>query len=269
MAPTFSYTLNSSVYNPPSSFNNPISGSKPTKSGNWFYYLIKNSGSSSETLSNITLDSGYTWYMCLIANGGSGGSQNTTVTPKIAGGGGGNGQVVTIKLDSISSVVLNPISSSGSSPPVLTTFTTDKSFTTTNGTKVNPVGTVKSFGTYSLYPGLPGSSSNGNGGNGGSATSSSSAALDPGCIGSAGGGAGIPSSAQKGTAYNAYSDKFVVTDTNPQQLGTIMEIPFSDGTTNSLFAGGDGGQFIVSTGKYNSANSGNISQVMFYCVANS
>jgi hypothetical protein len=252
MSPTFSYTLNGTVNNPPYVSINPIIGAAP-KSGNWYYYLIKNSGINSDSLTNITLDPKYTWYMYLVAHGGNAGKNASTGIG--GGGGGGTGQILNIHFHSDATqaqthnleLVLHPFNNENESSNKfqMTTFVTNINFT------VPILNIVKPAGTYYLYPGScggPGTSNQyGTGGSGGSVYNTNNIYRDPGIIGSAGGG-GFP----QGATYYGY------TSNNPSKhtinySGSTIFVTFSDGLKGSVSGG-------------NVYYSGIISQVMFYCV---
>jgi hypothetical protein len=242
MTPTFSYTFTNNTNTNPlysATTYNPLSISPSSLQPlNWYYYLIKNDGVF-DTLTNITLDPGYTWYMFLTAPGGSAGGSNN--------GGGGTGQIINVKLNvntnnttAISKLYLHPYNNINipSSIPVQT-FTTNTSFITTNSTL--------GAGTYNLYPGTCGSKSEG--GDGGSLNTGTND-IDPGCIGSAGGGGKPSGMTFTGYRSDTYNNKY------SSGSGDSITFTFSDGLKGSVIAG-------------NMGFAGNISQVMFYCVANS
>jgi hypothetical protein len=248
MAPTFSYTLNNTSSStaqsmkPSYATSNPFISPSSLQPSNWYYYLIKNSGNIDE-LTYITLDPGYTWYMFLTAPGGKAGKTNGKT-----GGGGGSGQIINVQLSfgsdkktqPIYQLYLNPFNDQDNTSKnvKIQTFTTNTSFTTTNSTPV--------AGTYNLYPGSCGGkgspNTTGQGGYGGSVYNEYTD-IDPGCIGSAGGGempgAGASYSGYKSNTYSSY--------------GTAINVTFSDGLKGSVSGGITG-------------SAGNTSQVMFYCV---
>jgi hypothetical protein len=302
--PNFSYTLASTNPSPSSQptpvLTNPlISSSGPTGTGvytldlttslpnpspptgkKWYYYLIKNDGHVN-TLSNINLDPNFNWFMYLIAPGGAGGSVPTGV--KSAAGGGGGGQILNVILNNdagqsaISSLVLNPI---GLDTHIMTTFTTNTSFTTTN---TIPATTFKGLNnnnptTYYLYCGIQGggagsfSGQYATGGSGGSANSTPvqdgtviafGSYQDPGCIGATGGGATATFGPSMGNTYNGYA-YWNSTGKKYGTNGSVIKFPLSDGSIVSV-AGGNSGYFTNNNNNYVQAGSGNLSQVMFYC----
>lgn len=239
--------------------------------GVWYYFLIKNDGSTN-TLSNISLSSGFTWYMCLAANGGSGGPQSKQSSS--SGGGGGGGQVLNVKLDTsitnipITQIVLQPISADTKN---LTSFTCNSSFTTTNSSQ----GITFEAGTYYLYPGTQGGSgsdsgipSYGGGGAGGSANNPNPTP-DIGVIGAAGGGGSTPGYYYTGylnntqqTSYSKFSTPFAEY-TPASSVGGNVAINFPDGLTGAVSIGG---QRPNGSGKPGSA--GNGAFAMFYCTHN-
>jgi hypothetical protein len=263
------------------SLYNPIASVQPT--GIWYYFLIKNDGFT-DTLSNISLSSGFTWYMCLAANGGSGGLQSKFYS--FGGGGGGGGQALNVILDTsitnipITQIVLQPISDDTTK---LTSFTCVSPFTTTSPTTNSTTGISISAGTYFLYPGLPGGNGGitiGNGGGGGSQNNyePDSKSPDIGVIGAAGGGGTVPgpyftgyfSNTKQTSSDYTYTNNFAQYTTASGLSGGNIKINFSDGITYNSYQTIGYGSSIGGNGSstHSPGSAGNGAFVMFYCTPN-
>jgi len=92
--PTISFTINGVTTSASFSTINPYTN-KPPSTGNWYYYLIKNTGTNDNIQINMSSSNGVIPLLnfCLIGSGGLGGLPGSGGG---IGGGGGSGQVLQI-----------------------------------------------------------------------------------------------------------------------------------------------------------------------------
>jgi hypothetical protein len=258
-----------------------LSSDNISSNGNWNYYLYKNTGDIDNI--SINLDNTLTWYVCLLGNGGVGGSNgsiiNDTLTQSSYGGGGGGGQCLLLNLginNPYNNYIVNllplgsPTNPSYPNTNISINYFLDYlypetiSFTFNTGYGEN--GTSGEIYTYDSTTNIFTSGNGGNGGNGG--TDGSTNYPDNtgnivynyfGGAGGNGGNAGALSPSLNGATYKMGINGNPGISYNPAPNASVG--PTNSSYTPVTFADGLQG-YIGNSGT--EGNSGDLSTIMFY-----
>jgi len=221
--PTISFTINGNTTLVSYYTINPYTNQKPS-TGNWYYYVIKNTGANDNIQIKMSSSNGVIPLLnfCLIGSGGNGGQ---TSSESGIGGGGGSGQVLQIYNYKYL------ISATSTSPASFTVY-------------LYPIGNtddtcqliLSPTNVYNACHGNNGANGNGyNGGNGGDGGTGGTTAGQVTIIGGAGGNGGtgvtnVGTNGEPGTSYAV---------TTP----TSVIVTFQDGTQGNISqaAGGASG----------------------------